>query len=130
MEIEDCFFDTSDYEMTNKKLGEGAFGKVYVVESENSDILYCVKIINTNGAFSSRDQKVFLRESLILHKLSHPSIVKFYGINFHSFDDPTILNPTILTEYIPNGSLKDILDKEKKSIADNSAFVYSEYQMQ
>lgn len=125
MEIEDCFFDTSDYEMTNKKLGEGAFGKVYVVESENSDILYCVKIINTNGAFSSRDQNVFLRESLILHKLSHPSIVKFYGINFHSFDDPTIL-----TEYIPNGSLKDILDKEKKSIADNSTFVYSEYQMQ
>lgn len=32
MEIEDCFFDTSDYEMTNKKLGEGAFCSEYQMQ--------------------------------------------------------------------------------------------------
>lgn len=120
MEIEDCFFDTSDYEVTNKKLGEGTFGEVYVVENQTSDKLYAAKIINTNGFFSSRDQLMFLRESLILYKLDHPAIVKFFGINFHSFEDSISLNPTILTEYFPNGSLKVILDKEKKSIADKN----------
>lgn len=120
MEIEDCFFDTTDYEMTTKLLGKGSFGKVYVVKNQTNELLYAAKIINTNGVFKSRDQLLFLRESLILHKLNHPSIVKFYGINFHSIDDPISLNPTILTEYHSKGSLKSILDKEKKNIADHN----------
>lgn len=57
---------------------------------------------------------IFLRESFILMIFDHPAIVKFYGINIHSFDNPNYLNPTILTEYYANGSLKEILDKEKK----------------
>ena len=118
MEFESCFFDTSDFEPTNKILGEGNFGKVFVVESINEDTQYAAKIIKTNGVFSSRDQIMFLRESLILHKLNHPAIIKFKGINFHSFEEPPQLEPTILTEYIPNGSLKQILDKEKNCIAD------------
>ena len=61
---------------------------------------------------------LFLRESEILHKLSHPSIVKFCGINFQSFKDQSILSPTIITEYLPNGSLKEILNKENNSLAD------------
>lgn len=120
MEFENCFFNTDDFVQTTKKLGEGAFGKVYVVESQNDDILYAAKIINTSGVLSSHDQMMLFRESFILHKLDHPAIVKFYGINFHSFDDPMTLMPTILTEYYPNGSLKEILDKEKNSIADTN----------
>ena len=112
MNFEGAFFDTDNYKMTNQKLGEGQFGKVYVVKSFIDEIKYAAKIISTNGVFSGRDQMLFMRESLILHKIKHPSIVKFYGINFHSFDDPTKLEPTLLTEYLPNGSLKEILDKE------------------
>ena len=63
---------------------------------------------------------LFLRESLILHKLNHPSIVKFYGINLHSFDNPMTLSPTILTEYCVNGSLKVLLDKERNNIPDSN----------
>lgn len=43
MELENCFFDTDDFVQTNKKLGEGAFGKVYVVENPNEDVLYATK---------------------------------------------------------------------------------------
>lgn len=50
---------------TNKKLGEGAFGKVYVVENPNEDVLYAAKIMNTYGFFSSHDQMMLLRESFI-----------------------------------------------------------------
>lgn len=50
---------------TNKKLDEGAFGKVYVVENPNEDVLYAAKIMNTYGIFSSHDQMMLLRESFI-----------------------------------------------------------------
>lgn len=107
------FFDTNNYKPTKTKLGEGSFGKVYVVKNVNDGIKYAAKILTTNGMFNGHDQMTFLRESLILYKLDHPAIVKFHGIYFHSFDDPKLLEPTILTEYLSNGSLKEILDKEK-----------------
>ena len=124
MEFEGAFFDTSNYELTSEKLGEGTFGKVYVVNRLSDMTQYAAKMIYSYGMFSSHDQIMLLRESMILYKLDHPCIVKFYGINFHSFDDPSKLEPTILTEYLPHGSLKVILDNEKKSIADPNWIVY------
>lgn len=57
---------------------------------------------------------IFLREASRRQKLDHPAIVKFKGINFKSLKNPTESNPTIITEYLPHGSLKDNLDKEKR----------------
>lgn len=105
--------------MTNKKIGEGAFGKVYIAENQSQDTQFAVKIISNNGELSGHDQMMFLRESLILRKLKHPAIVKFIGINFHSFENQDKLEPTIITEYVPHGSLKEILKKEQNSIADD-----------
>ena len=99
MDFEDCFFDTEKYTLTNTKLGEGTFGKVYVVERIDDESQFAAKIISPFGMINSHDQMMFLRESFILRKLDHPALVKFFGINFHSFDDPTKLEPTILTEY-------------------------------
>ena len=72
MEFENCFFETSDYEITNKKLGEGSYGKVYVVRGQKDVFLYAAKIINTQGVFLSHDQMKFLRESFILRRIDHP----------------------------------------------------------
>lgn len=63
--------------------------------------------------FNGHQQVLLMREAIILRKLNHPSIVKFYGINFHSFEDPSLLEPTIIAEYLFNRSLKVILYKEK-----------------
>lgn len=121
MDIEGAFIDTNDFELTGKKLGEGAFGKVYVVEKTKEEKQYAAKIITiSNGILNGHDQMLFLRESMILYKLKHPAIVQFYGINFHSFDNPDKLEPTIITEYLPNGSLKQILKKEQSNIADSN----------
>lgn len=120
MSFDGAFFNIADFELANKKLGKGAFGEVVLVENINDHQLYAAKIINTtSNDFDGHSQMLFLRESEILHKLDHPSIVKFYGINFQSFSDQSILSPTIITEYLPNGSLKQLLDKEKNSLADS-----------
>lgn len=120
MDIGDCFFDTQDYIQINKNLGEGSFGKVYVIKSKDSENLYAAKSIKPQCIFTNYQQTLFLRESLNLSKINHPAIVQFYGINLHSFEDPSILEPTILIEYYPKGSLKEILDNEKLSNADDN----------
>lgn len=92
------------------------------MENLKDEKQYAAKIINISKIFSGKEQIQLIRESGILNNLDHPAIVKFYGVNFHSFIDPTskepvILEPTILTEYLPNGSLKDVLFKERLGLA-------------
>lgn len=118
MDFDGAFFNVDDFELTDTKLGKGAFGKVFVVRNISDGKKYAAKIINIDKRFSGDEQMMFLRESLILRNLHHPAIIKFIGINFQGFTDSRKLSPTIITEYMKNGSLKSVLDKEKKSIAD------------
>ncbi|KAK8852781.1 hypothetical protein M9Y10_017771 [Tritrichomonas musculus] len=113
-ELEGLFFDTSDFDLKDKVVGEGTFGKVFLAQNNSDDQLYAAKVIKTDGSFNGHDQMIFMRESLILQKLNHPGILKFKGINFQSFQDPTQFSPSIITEYLPNGSLKSILSKAHK----------------
>ena len=109
MEAEGAFFSTTDYKLQPQKLGEGSYGAVYVAKNVKDNQEYAAKIINVSNGFDGYDQMIFLRESLILYKLCHPAIVKFIGINFKSFTDPKLLQPTIITEYLKNGSLEKLL---------------------
>lgn len=120
MEAEGAFFSTTDYKLQPQKLGEGSYGAVYVAKNVKDNQEYAAKIINVSNGFDGYDQMIFLRESLILYKLCHPAIVKFIGINFKSFTDPKLLQPTIITEYLKHGSLKGILDKERNSLSDKN----------
>ena len=118
MEAEGLFFNTTDFEIRPKKLGNGAYGNVFVARRLKDGQEFAAKIINTERGFDGQDQMLFLRESLNLHKISHPSIVKLIGINFKSFENPQLLQPTIITEYLRRGSLKDNLDSERQALSD------------
>lgn len=107
MELDGAFFDTEEFEPTKTVLGKGSFGKVIIVEKDS--VKYAAKLIDFSKMIRGKEQLSFIRESSILNKLDHPAIVKFYGINFHSFLDFEKLEPTILTEYLPNKSLKDVI---------------------
>ena len=50
----------------------------------------------------------FMHESLIPNKLDYPGSVKYIGINFQSLTNREKLEQSIITEYLPNGSLKEI----------------------
>lgn len=117
MEVENAFFNTSDYNLQHKVLGKGTYGKVYLAERISDHEEFAAKVINVGSEFDGHEQMLFLRESFIMQKLNHAAIVKFIGINFRSFSDQQYLQPTIITEYLRHGSLKDILLKEKSSLS-------------
>lgn len=119
MDFKGLFFNVKDYQLIKKpRVGRGSFGTVYKCKNKKTNIVYAAKIIDVSDDFDGDDQLTLMREFMILFKLHHPSIVKFYGITFRSFEDPTTLSPTILTEFISKSSLKKILDDEKIGCAD------------
>ena len=62
MNIEGAFFNTTDYEILDKKLGNGAFGTVYIARNLNDDKKYAAKIINVEDCFDGHEQMQFFRE--------------------------------------------------------------------
>lgn len=118
MDFKKVFFDQKDYSITDHKVGEGSFGTVYIAENKQDGKKYAAKIIKVKDEIDGNDQMLIMRESTILSALHHPNIVEFMGVNFRSLKDPSLFQPTIITEYLPKQSLKIILDNEKRSISD------------
>ena len=81
-----------------KRLGEGAFGEVWLVKHKLTGTEYALKIIE-KGPFSNEQQ--ILNEIEILKKLDHPFILKI--LEFHS----TKTKYYIITDYCPQGELFD-----------------------
>lgn len=52
------------------------------------------------------------REVNIISKLEHATILKFIGYSPTDFDERS--KPVIITEFSPNGSLREVLKLEKK----------------
>lgn len=120
MDFKGVFFNPNDFTLTKQMLGKGSFGTVYLATNNKDNQTYAAKLINVDTEIDGNDQMLIMRESTILAQLDHPSVLKFLGVNFRSLKNLKQFQPTIITEYLPNGSLKAILDKEKKSIADSN----------
>jgi len=58
------------------KLGEGAFGKVYLAMNRQSRKLYALKVMNKK---QMRNPTSVQAEIESLSKLDHPNLVRFYG---------------------------------------------------
>lgn len=55
-----------------------------------------------------------VREVNIICKLNYPSIIKFIGFSLNDFEGNS--KPVLITEYMPNGSLSDLIEQERRSI--------------
>lgn len=100
--------DLNDYKII-KAIGSGGFGIVYLIEQESTHRLYSAKVSKFNIE-TVQDQKSFFHELEALSKTNHPSILSFLGFNLKNFENDNF--PTIITEYMSNGSLDQALKKQ------------------
>ena len=99
-----------------KILGEGSYGKVYLVAHKETSMFRAMKQIRHDGII---DSKMVNNEIEIIKKLDYPNILKIY--EFFSMND----NIYIITEYCPNGELfKYIVDGFKFTEVHICAIIY------
>ena len=88
-------------------LGLGSFGKVFKGYDRRSQSDCAIKVY-LKGDFKQNLQEIIYDEANLLKSLSHPNIVKFYGLYETS-------NYIFLSmELIAGGSLKDLIESRKK----------------
>jgi serine/threonine protein kinase len=98
-----------------KKLGDGAYAKVYLVLDMKTDLLYALKTINLRHLkHNSQLGPNLMREVKIHKRLDHPNILKFY----EQFQDDTYMY--FLIEYAHPGEICKILYKEPDSDDESS----------
>ena len=83
-------------------IGNGSFGEIYAAK------------VSFKGMTSKDIIGDLSREVNILMKINHPSVIRFVGfspINFHEEQ-----KPVIITEFLTNGTLSDMIELEKKGL--------------
>ena len=87
-----------------KELGEGAFGKVYLVEHRTSNVRRAVKELDKSKAEKNSHSK-FIAEVEILSKLDHPNILKLSEL----YEDS--IRYYVVSELLTGGELFDYVIK-------------------
>ncbi|XP_002967581.2 uncharacterized protein LOC9632807 isoform X1 [Selaginella moellendorffii] len=98
-----------------RELGSGTYGTVYHGKWRGTDVaIKRIKASCFEGRPVERDRLIldFWREAGTLSKLHHPNVVAFYGV---VPDGPGGTLATV-TEYMVNGSLKQVLQKKDRTI--------------
>jgi len=96
----------SDFEILSE-LGRGSYGVVYKVKSKKDhENIYALKKIPMKH-MKVKHQREALQEMLLLKKISHPNIIRYYA----SFIESECLY--ILMEYAAGGDLYALLKKMK-----------------
>lgn len=88
---------------------------IYFVIEHETNRKYAAKVYN-EGYEKEIEQKLIIREIDILSKLRHPAVVRMRGFSLSNFEKKPF--PVIFTVFKQNGSLRSILDKEKKGKVD------------
>ena len=93
------------------QIGEGVFGKVYQVLNVDSGELLAVKTypLSPFKELAEKQLMQISREIKILRQLNHTNIIKYFQIDYNE----ELNSVDILMEYIPSGSMNDLLSKYK-----------------
>ena len=90
-----------------KEIDHGAFGNVILAKESKKNIDYAVKVINKSG-LGEKLIKQMKEEVLILKKINHNNIVKFYG--YSETNNQLLIN----MEYIKYGTLSNWMKSNHK----------------
>lgn len=106
----DEYIDIDSYSVL-RHVGNGIFTKVYEVKSKKTNEIYAASIyindIDKNPEYFSS----MLHRVSILLRLSHPALIKFYGISQYDFNKEN--HPIILSEFMRHGTMCQVVDKEQ-----------------
>lgn len=105
---EELFFPASEFHII-KYLGKGGEGKVYLAEDMMFQGLVALKQYECNFEESGTLREILITEVKMMRKLSHPNIIKYFGLYVpdDSFEGLSVYN--VIMEYVPGGSLADKL---------------------
>ena len=99
-----------------KLLGKGSYGQAYLAKNNLTKTDCVIKQINLEK-MSEKEKNDILNESVILKKLDHPNIIKFYEV-FISKKPQHVLN--IVTEYADDGDLSQKIKQNKNKYFEES----------
>lgn len=100
-----------------KKLGEGKFGKVYLVREILTGFVLAMKVIEKKKIIQDNILEQFIRELKIQAFLEHPNIISLYGF-FH--DDKYFYS---LMEVGCDGQLYSIIEQNKNLTEMATSFI-------
>lgn len=107
----DLIVDLNEFKIM-RMIGKGQFGKVFLIENKKTRRTYAAKI-NKLKLSLKREYRAFMNEIETYLNAKHPAVLGFFGYNCSDFNDQPY--PTIITDYMPNGSLQDKMNKERES---------------
>ncbi len=91
-----------------RPIGQGGFAAVFEAHDKMLDRRVAIKQLLGNRASDKKTVKRFLQEGRIAAALEHPNVVTIYGLRVYKHKLYMIM------EYLPQGSLQDLLNKQKK----------------
>ncbi|EFO84950.1 CRE-SPE-8 protein [Caenorhabditis remanei] len=105
----------------NKKLGEGQFGEVHKGQLKTSvftsPVTVAVKTLHQNH-LSANEKILFLKEANVMLTLSHPNVIKFYGVC--TMKEPIM----IVMEFCDGSSLEDVLLSKESKVPPEDKILY------
>jgi serine/threonine protein kinase len=113
VEISTFYVNLSDYE-TLRRLGTGAFGRVYAARHKPTGLEVAVKELDCDVT-DQRSRELFEREVQILGTVRHPALLSLDGCTRFAADPAHMA--AILTPLMTSGSLDDVLKQERSGKA-------------
>lgn len=102
-QVKDCLIDWSMLAVTGK-IASGSYADLYKGTYSGYDV--CIKVLRVTH-FDSPSEVEFLQQALILRRVDHENILKFYGT---CTGQPKWYG--IVTEYMPGGNLYNFLHEQ------------------